>query len=221
VELSGRGTRETAADGVFRFEAVRPGINTLSVFALGYTQERMVLDIGENLTLSIRLERAPLALEPIVSSLIDVAGRVRDPRNAFFLVDAEVFTDRGRVDATDAHGGFRLRGLLEGVPLTVSVFAFGYQQLDTIIVPEQDASYVFELEADLVAQALIAEQVERLAERAVPRFAALFRDLDRERLLRYAGTLHPGLRARDHRGGRPLGEPTLLAAGPNAPPLCT
>src|SRR5688572_16142503 len=112
VELRGRGTRVTAEDGVFRFDRVRPGSYTLSISALGYATETRVIDVQSSLTLSIRLERAPLALAPIAPGLVQVAGRVRDVANDFFLVDAEVFTNRGRIDATDPRGRFRLSGLL-------------------------------------------------------------------------------------------------------------
>jgi hypothetical protein len=142
-----------------------------------------VVELSGNLTIELRLERAPVSLPPIIPALVDVKGRVRDVVNDIPLVDGDVFTDRDRIDWTGSHGEFRLKGVLEGVPLNVSVRAFGYVPLDTVIVPAEDHEYFLPIQPDSVVEALIAEQVQRIEDR--PGFQ--YRTMDRDRIIRYAG----------------------------------
>jgi hypothetical protein len=187
VELQGQGIRVTADDGTFRFNALAPGTYGLSAVAFGYAPSSQIIELTRDASMSIALERSPIRLDGVVAELLEVKGRVRDPDADFFLVDAEVVTDLGQSAGTDAHGRFRLRGVLRDAPVQLSVRAFGYIPLDTTIVPDEDGQYVFDLGEDPLMRAMVAVQVERLEVRRSPRFAALFRSMDRERILRYAG----------------------------------
>ena len=189
VELEGHGAVLTSADGSFRFERVEPGGYTLRVIAFGYAAESRFLAVDGDTTLTIPLEVAPVLLDPLVvqARVIDIEGRVRDPVKDFLLVDADVLTNQGRATRTDSHGRFRLEDILEEVPLRVGVRAFGYLPVDTILLPDEDESYLFDLVPDSLVERMIEVQVVRLEERAAGRRAAIMRPMNRERLLRWAG----------------------------------
>ncbi len=191
VELEGHGTSLTSDDGYFRFSAVTPGNYTLNVSAFGYASASQSVLVERDTMLNVALEISPFQLDSILVNArrIDVEGQVWD-RNAerdFVVVDAEVLTDQVPGTLTDAHGRFELEGVIEGAPLRVAVRAFGYLPVDTIVEADEDEDYVFELEVDSVAQRIIGVQVERLEERAAG-YRAIMRPMNRERLLRYAGT---------------------------------
>ena len=124
----------------------------------------------------------------VAARTIDIEGRVRDPENDLLLVDAEVLTDQITGTLTDTHGRFKLEDVLEGVPLHVMVRAFGYLRVDTIILPDVDESYVFEPRPDPWVEEMIAEQIGRIEERSAGILTVGRRPMDRESLLRYAGT---------------------------------
>jgi hypothetical protein len=188
VELEGHGDTVTGPDGSFRFDAVRPGGYTLWVVAFGYASGSRSLSIRADVAVSVALEPAPVPIEGVGATFVDLEGRVRDPANDVLLVDAMILTNQGRAVGTDAHGRFELEGVPEGAPLHVTVAAFGYLTLDTLLIPKGDESYLFELEPDPVVQAMIDVQVGRLQERAAPHFGALFRNLNRQDILAYAGS---------------------------------
>ncbi|MQA91505.1 MAG: hypothetical protein GEU90_14980 [Gemmatimonas sp.] len=190
VELAGHGSTLTSEDGSFRFVGVEAGSYTFRTTAFGYIPESSLLVVRDDVTLSVPLEPAPLVLDSVGVNIerIDVGGRVRDPEKEFFLVDATILTDQAVMARTDSHGRFRLRGVLERAPLTVRVRAFGYLPVDSIVLPTEDDRYLFELVEDSAVTALIARQIERLEERAAPRFAPLFRNMNRDRLLRFTGS---------------------------------
>lgn len=185
VELEGHGVALTSSNGVFRFEGVEPGGYPFRVVAFGYAPHAQFLVVEGDQTISVSLDIAPLSLDSLAvqARLIEVEGRVRDPDNDFFVVGADVLTNQGRGVQTDAHGRFRMDAF-EHVPLQVSVRAFGYLPQDSVLVPTEDESFVFELEPDPVALALIDVQVERLEERAEGRRSVLMRPMNRESLLR-------------------------------------
>jgi hypothetical protein len=187
VELAGHGYTITDPDGSFRFEAVRPGGYALLVVAYGYASRSRDLSIRDDLTFTIELEPAPVRLEGVGATFVEIEGRVRDRANDFFMVDAIVLTNQGRGVATDAHGRFALEGMLEGAPLRLTIESFGYATLDTVVVPREDEKYLFDLEIDPVVEAQIAVQIERLERRAAPAFAVGRRNLNRDDLLAYAG----------------------------------
>ncbi len=190
VELVGHGSTLTSADGSFRFDGVMPGRYTFRVVAFGYASESRFLPVESDTTVSVPLEVAPVLLDSLLigARAIDIEGGVRDPEMDIRLVDAEVLTNQGVAASTDRRGRFRLERVLEGVRLQVSVRAFGYLPLDSIIVPTENESYAFELEADPVVEAMIDEQVERIEERAAARRSVVMRPMNRQRLLRFAGT---------------------------------
>src|SRR5688572_10447927 len=135
VELEGHGYMVTGPDGSFRFDAVRPGRYPLWVVAFGYASGNRVLSVRGDVAVSVALEPAPVPIEGVGATFVDFEGRVRDPANDFFLVDATVLTNQGRAARTDAHGRFELEGVLEAAPLHVTVVAFGYLTLDTLLTP--------------------------------------------------------------------------------------
>ena len=190
VELEGHGTTLTTAEGYFSFEGVSPGAYTLRVVAFGYAPVSEFLVVDDDLTIGLAMQAAPVLLDPVIATIrpIDLRGTVLDPENEMYLVGAEVLTNQGQVSETDAHGIFRLRRVLEEIPLQVSVRSFGYLPLDTVIVPRRGERPRFELHPDEVVEAQIAVQVERLERRHAPHFAPMFRSMNRHELLRYAGS---------------------------------
>jgi len=64
---------------------------------------------------------------------------------------------------------------------------FGYESLDTTLVPEDARRVLLELEPDSTVERLVARQVDRIEERASGRRSLLMRPMNRERLLAYAG----------------------------------
>lgn len=131
------------------------------------------------MTIQLEASAIPLDSLPVELRAVDIEGVVRDPANDFSLV---VLTDQRRSTRTDAHGRFELGGVFEAVPLRIAVRAFGYLPMDSVIDPREDGRYVFELRVDPLVQAMV------VAVRASPRFLAGMRNLDRDRLLRYAGS---------------------------------
>ena len=190
VELEGHGATLTSVVGTFRFEDVEPGEYTLRVDAFGYASESRVLTVDSATTVLVPLQIAPLPLDSLGVELreIDIEGRVRDPERDLLLMDAEILTNQIEGTWTDAHGRFKLEDVLAEVPLRVIVRAFGYLAVDTILLPDEDEDYVFEVEPDPWVERMIEEQVERLDERSVGVRAVFMPPMDRERLLRYAGT---------------------------------
>lgn len=188
VELEGYGTTLTSGSGAFRFDNVEAGGYTLWVNAFGYRISSRFLVVEGNTTVTVSLEISPFLLDSLVveTRSIDVGGRVEDPDLGTGLADAYVVTSQRPSIRTGTGGRFRLENVQEEVPLSVSVRAFGYLQLDTIIVPVEDENYVFDLRADPVATRMIAEQVERIEERAAraPR-SVRRRPMNRERLARW------------------------------------
>jgi hypothetical protein len=190
VELEGVGTTLTSENGSFRFEGVLPGGYTLRVVAFGYVSDSRYLAVDGAATVTVELQPSPLRIDSLLVELrsVEIRGEVRDPDNDFALVNISVMTDQGIVTRTDEHGRFQFERVLEDIPLHLTVRAFGYLPLDSVIHPQADASYIFELEADPVVNAMVDVQVERLERRAAPRFVVGFRNLNRQRLLRYAGS---------------------------------
>ena len=191
VELEGHGATLTALGGAFRFERVETGEYTLQVEAFGYASASRLLTVDGDMTVTIPLEVAPLLLDSVVveARLIDMRGWVRDRGTDVRLPEAGVFTNQGRVALTDVLGRFRLEGVLEEVPLRVSVMAFGYVPMDTVFVPQRGESYLFELEVDPQVERQIEVQVERIEERASGTVSVVMRAVNRERLLRRGGTV--------------------------------
>ena len=191
VELEGHGATLTSDDGTFRFTGVPTGGYTLRVVGFGYAPQRRFLAVEGDTTVSVALEVEPLPLDSLIVEprLIDMEGLVRDPTRDLNVVDAEILTSQTEPGWTGAHGRFELEDVLAEVPLRVVVRAFGYLPLDTILIPDEHESYLFEVQPDSLVERMIEMQVQRLEERASPRRSVLMRPMTRERLLRYAGRL--------------------------------
>jgi hypothetical protein len=187
LQLGGHGAAVSGPDGTFRFESVRPGGYVLWVVAFGYASGSRTLAALADVALTVPLEPAPLPLEGVGATFVELKGRVRDGPHDVPLVDAMILTNQGRGVGTDAHGRFEMEGVLEGAPLRVTVVAFGYRTLDTLLVPRPGQRHAFDLEPDPRVQAMIDVRVAQLEERAAPLFGALFHDLDRDELIGYAG----------------------------------
>ena len=190
VELEGHGATLTSVAGTFRFDDVEPGGYALRVDAFGYDSDVRELVVEGATTVLVPLRVAPLPLDSLVveARQIDIEGRVRDPEKDLLLVDAEVLTDQRPGTLTDTHGRFKLEDVLEDVPLHVMVRAFGYLRVDTIILPNKDESYVFEPKPDPWVVDMIADQIGLIEERSAGLLAVGRRPMDRESLLKYAGT---------------------------------
>jgi len=192
VTVEGVGSTLTGDAGAFRFRGIEPGTYTLRVEAFSYATRSIEVDVDGSATVDVALEAAPLALDSLVveAGTVDYHGRVHDPVNDFDLVDAQAVV-RGRDPVwTDAHGRFDLDDLPEGVPVSVSVRAFGYLPIDTTFVPDDEARYTFDLDVDAFAAAMIAPQIRRIEDRAGGRPMAGKGVMDRQEILRYASGAH-------------------------------
>ncbi len=189
VELEGHAITETSAAGGFRFERVVPGEYSLRIAAVGYVPVVQRLVVRGDTAVTVRLEPIGYRLDSVVvtARTIQVEGRVRDPAGDEVLRYADVFTSQSPPTRTDGHGRFRLKDVWEGTPLALSVAAFGYLPLDTVLIPVDGDRYVFDLRPDTVAQRMIAHQVERIQQRSRGRESVVMRPLDRQALLRSGG----------------------------------
>jgi len=186
VAIGGLRAVLTTADGLFRFDAVETGEYEVRVTALGYATTTRRLTVYANTSLMIALQIAPLAIAPLTVRGIEMEGTVRDGKRSFGVADADVSTDEGGKTQTNSNGRFKV-GVLDGAAVEVSVRAFGYLPLDSVVVAREDEQHTFVLTSDALFEAMVAHQVERLAARSRPQRAIGFRNLDRERLVRYAG----------------------------------
>jgi len=190
VTLEGHGSTLTNTEGGFRFRGVAPGDYTLRVEAFGYATQSLSLSVVGDTTLALPLEPAPVPIDAIVveAGTLDFHGGVRDAVRDFVIVDAQVLS-RGRETVwTDTHGRFDLDDLPEGVPVSVTIRAFGYLPVDTTFIPDDDERHDFDLRRDAFAEAMIAMQVRRIDERAGGRVAFGRGVMDREEVLRYTGS---------------------------------
>jgi hypothetical protein len=188
VELVGYG-RTLTSGGSFFFEGMSPGVHLIRVAAYGYEPETRDVVVDTFTVVDFELRVAPIAIEPLTVDVqvMEVEGRVRDAQHGFPIVDALIFTRWGMLES-DSHGRFRVESFPEGEALPLSVQAFGYMTVDTVILPSRDSVYEFVLEEDAEIKALIATQLERLEERVGFRWAAMLKPLNREDLVAYAGS---------------------------------
>jgi hypothetical protein len=189
VELVDFGSTLTSQDGSFRFDNVPPGGYTLTTGGFGYVSDSRFIVVDADTVVLVSLSASALPIDSLFVDLrlVEMRGTVRDPEEDFSLVDVAVLTDQGRSTRTDEHGRFDVE-VLDGLPLHVTIRAFGYLPFDSVVTPREEVRYVFELQLDPLIETMVAVQVERLERRASPRFAAGYRNLNRERLIRYAGS---------------------------------
>lgn len=189
VELEGHGATETTAAGMFRFEGVHPGDYSLRVSAVGYLPATLRLTIRGDTTVTVRLEAVPFRLDSLVVTArrIDVEGMVQDTVRDLLLRDADIYTSYVLPTRTNRLGRFRLEGVWEHNPIAVTVAAYGYLPLDTILIPTAGDRYVFTLTRDLVVERMIGQQIERIEHRAAGHLSALMRPLNRDALLQSGG----------------------------------
>ncbi len=189
VTLEGHGAMLSSEQGTFRFSGVEPGDYTLHVEGFGYVDFTSSLSVVTYAMVSVPLEVAPLLLDSIVveARTLDFDGRVRDPALDYFVLDAQVFSDQGHEEWTNAHGRFDLDDVFEATPVHVVIRAFGYLPLDTTFVPDDEERYDFDLVTDPLATAMIAFQVQRLEHRAGDLLYESRPPMNRAELSRYAG----------------------------------
>jgi len=168
IGLAGQPTALTGSDGRFAFRRVPAGRYVLHVTGVGYAPEELTLVIFGDTTVVVELDRAPVGLDTLTvrARAVTVRGEVRDKETHIGLIDAEVSATPSQRLSTDAIGRFKLNRVPAAVPMTVSVGEFGYLPITVTIVPERDTVLRFDLEPDPVALAIIAQQKQRIAERA-------------------------------------------------------
>ena len=189
VTLEGYGSVLTSASGAFRFESVEAGERSLDVVAFGYAGATLALSLQADATVDVALTPEPIAVDSLAVDLesLDFDGRAQDPERDLRLIGAEVLSSQGHDERTDAHGRFDLDDVYEDVPLRIVIRSFGYLPLDTTLVPDDERRHEFDLTVDSAVQRVIDMQVERIIEVTRGRRSVL-RPMDRERLLRFAGT---------------------------------
>lgn len=190
VELVGHGTTLTSTDGAFSFDGIAPNAYLLRIDAFGYRPDSLELTIDQDRIVAISLEIEPLPLDSlrVEPRSVDVSGRVRDREKDLPVVDAEILVNRATVARTSVHGRFSVDNAWEGVPLYLSVRAFGYLPVDTVLQPmDDDGTYDFELATDPIMERILEVQTLRIEDRAGGRRAITMQPLDRDRLLRSTG----------------------------------
>lgn len=213
VELEGPGRADvgtTAGDGRFRFDNVRRGGYTLRVLGGGYRPRLQYVYVDEDVALILPLGPAPRmegrtrGSRKVGESRSGVAGAgvlrgvVRAGEWGLPFRAAEVLTDRGLAARTGEHGAFAVRGLPRGSSVLVSVRAFGYLPLDTVVVVDGSERHDFQIWRDPTVQRRIDREVEALEARAALRPGPV-RTLGREALLAsHRATLAEMIR--DHHG---------------------
>lgn len=189
VTLPGYGSMLTAASGAFRFVSVEAGEYRLEIDAFGYSDVTLALSLEANTTVDVPMAPAPLSLDSLRVELetLDFHGRVVDPQRDLRLIEAEIRSSQGHEEYTNAHGDFDLDDVYEDVPLRVVIGSFGYLPLDTTLVPDDERRHEFRLEVDSTVQGIIDMQVDRIVDVTRGR-RSVIRALDRDGLLRFAGT---------------------------------
>ena len=187
VSLDGTDARVlTDARGVFRLRAPSPGSWLLRVEGYGYRELSVTLVVsGPRDDLRIELEPLPILLDSLVvgQRRVDVDGRVRDSALDVELMDVEVFVDGALAGVSNAGGRFDLDDLWEGRPTRVTLGAFGYLPVDTVILPSEDLDVEISLVADPLIETMLSTEVERLQERMGGYRTITRPPLDRENLL--------------------------------------
>ena len=74
---------------------------------------------------------------------------------------ADIFTNQVSPTETNSYGRFGIDDVFEDIPLRVIVRAFGYLPVDTILLPDEDEDYLFELVEDSLVERMIEVQVAR------------------------------------------------------------
>ncbi|MFW6199109.1 MAG: carboxypeptidase-like regulatory domain-containing protein [Gemmatimonadota bacterium] len=131
-------TARTRADGRFRFHGVDPGGYTIRVLRHGYRPRSQYVFVDEDVALILPLEMAPTVegrgrSGPPGKPIVALRGVVRESEWGLPLPEVDVLTDLGRGTTTGVRGGFLLGGIPRDRPLLVSVRAFGYMPLDTVL----------------------------------------------------------------------------------------
>lgn len=102
------------------------------------------------------------------------------------LSAVDVTTSLGEETRTTRRGRFDVLGW-EGTGLLLQLRGFGYLPVDTVVTPDPEREYQFDLEVDPLIQPMIDVEIRRIQERAGGRRAITMRPLNRVDLLRRRG----------------------------------
>jgi hypothetical protein len=168
LDLLGIAQSITGENGAFRFARVPSGRHTLEVEMLGYETRRVDLLLLNDTSLIIELDVAPVRLDTLTirPRFISVRGRVTERATRRGLIDAEVLATPDRRTQTNAAGGYRVRRVPAGPPVSVLVRSLGFMPANADFVADRDTTIDFALDPDPVAQRMIGAQVARLVTRA-------------------------------------------------------
>lgn len=183
VELDGARV-VTDITGSFTVRA-NAGTHTLRVTAFGYATRETPLVVRADTTVVIALDPSPVALDPLVveGRTMTLRGEVTEKGTDIGLYDVDVYAG-SQEKRTNVVGGFKIGDLPAGPPFLLSIRAFGYKPIDTMLSLFEDTTIAFALERDSLAQRMIDHQVARLEERAAPRLTAVMPVMDRDYLMR-------------------------------------
>lgn len=187
LELEGisGSTAKTAEDGRFRFEAVEPGGYTVRVLRSGYRPRIQYVFVDEDVALILPLAESRIFRERSwkqVRTVGHLRGVVREGASGLPLPAVHILTDLGRSTTTGDGGTFLLDRVPRDHPHLVSVRAFGYLPLDTVVRPGASARWDFKLIPDPAVQRRIDRKVELLGQGSIGRFRVVG-SLSREALL--------------------------------------
>lgn len=191
VALDGTSARAISVqDGSFALRAPAPGRYDLRVQGYGYSELTRPIVVSEGMEpLALELRPLPVLLDSLTvgQRRVDVDGNVRDVALDVALMDVEVLVDGAPRAVTNPRGNFGLDDLWEGTPTRVSLRAFGYLPVDTVILPRDGLDLDLALTPDPLIEKLMAAQVERLQDRMGGRRTITRPPLDRERLMYWRG----------------------------------
>jgi hypothetical protein len=165
--LEGLGSVLSDESGVFVLRGVPLGTHQLSVQALGYSEVRFPLVLAGDTLLEVHLSPEPIALDSVTVMLgkTDLRGRVADRTGDRFVVGADVASDQGHRATTNREGAFVLRDIFDGPPIGLTVRAFRYLPLDTVLDSEPPVAHQIGLAVDPFMASMLREYSERLDKR--------------------------------------------------------
>ncbi len=192
LELEGisGSTARTAEDGRFRFEGVEPGGYTIRVLRSGYRPRIQYVFVDEDVALILPLAESRIFRERSRDRHRNrgrLRGVVREGASGLPLPGVDILTDLGRSTTTGDGGTFLLEGVPRDHPHLVSVRAFGYLPLDTVVRPGASSRWDFKLIPDPSVQRRIDREVALLGERSAGR-SRVVGSLSREALLASGAT---------------------------------
>ena len=156
----------TNANGEFQLRGLQAGRHALVVEALGYRTVRTTMLTEGNGSVQIQMDPAAIPLPAVVSdtTLVTLQGSVTDKATGAIAPYVTLRLDNGDQGTTNAGGSFRFRRIPAGLHL-IRLEGFGWEPTEFQIAVQKDTSITLRLERDRIAERIIGNQVQKLADR--------------------------------------------------------